>query len=86
MKINFKQATIIPVGVSVVLTPEQYDARQNALTPVVSKKKGVYQVEKPVQFKAGETVEIYGDIPKGLLPVELAHKAPENDSTSDPVE
>lgn len=88
MKVIFKQPTTIPVGLRLVLSPEQAAAREHALSASAQKKGKslVYLVEKPVQFKAGETVEIYGDLPKGLLPIEPEPEAKTNDSVSDTAE
>lgn len=44
------------------LNKAQHAARAYALEKV----KGGYEVIKPVQFKAGETITLEGDIPKGM--------------------
>jgi hypothetical protein len=68
MKITFDTVISIPAGVALRLTPEQAAARYFALEPY-GKQKGVVVGTQALQFKAGETVEIAGDLPKGILPV-----------------
>jgi|GEM_PF-6900248 hypothetical protein len=68
MKIKLEAATTIPAGVALKLTPEQYATRSHLLEPFEGKEE-VYVGVVPHQFKAGEIVEIAGDLPKGILPV-----------------
>lgn len=68
MKITLKEVTSIPAGVALRLTPEQASARDFALEPY-GKQKGVYVGTQSLTFKAGETVEVVGDLPKGILPI-----------------
>ena len=68
MKLKLKTATTIPAGVALKLTPEQYAARSHLLEPFEGDKE-VFVGIVPHQFKAGETVEIMGDLPKGILPI-----------------
>lgn len=68
MKITLKDVTTIPAGVALRLTPEQASARDFALEPY-GKQKGVYVGTQSLTFKAGETVEVVGDLPKGILPI-----------------
>lgn len=67
MNITFDRVTTIPAGVAVKLSPQQAQARSHALEPF-DKKKGCYVGTHALQFKAGETVEIIGHLPKGILP------------------
>jgi len=73
MKIKLETATTIPAGVALKLTPEQYAARSHLLEFLDAKEK-VYVGVVPHQFKAGETIEIAGDLPKGILPVYDWHR------------
>lgn len=66
MKITLNEVTNIPAGVALRLSPEQAAARGHSLEVL---KKGVFVGTHALQFKAGETVEIVGDLPKGILPV-----------------
>lgn len=59
-------------GLRLGLSKEQAAARANALKEVG---KGVYVAQQPVQFKAGETVGIDGDLPKSLGEAVSAPKA-----------
>jgi hypothetical protein len=67
MKLYFDKATTIPAGVALKLTPEQTAVRIHLLEPF-GKKKQVYVSTQALQFKSGESVEIAGDLPKGILP------------------
>jgi hypothetical protein len=73
MKIKLETATTIPAGVALKLTPEQYASRSHLLE-LLDGEKEVYVGVVPHQFKAGETVEIAGDLPKGVLPVYDWHR------------
>ena len=68
MKIKLTVVTIIPSGVALRLTPEQAESRRHFLEPF-GVKKGVYVGTQPMQFKAGEIIDVVGDLPKGILPV-----------------
>jgi hypothetical protein len=68
MKITLYAVTNIPAGVALRLSPEQAASRQHMLEPF-GKQKGVYVGTQQLQFKAGESVEVIGDLPKGILPV-----------------
>jgi len=59
-------------GTRLGLSQEQAEARAQALKEVA---KGVYVAQQPVQFKAGETVAIDGDLPKSLGEAVAAPKA-----------
>lgn len=89
MKITLESVTTIPAGVALRLTPEQAGARQFALEPF-GNKKGVYVGTQQLQFKAGEIVEVIGDLPKGILPVydrlraEAVKEVPAKEPASDP--
>lgn len=67
MKLYFDKATTIPAGVALKLTPEQIAVRSHLLEPF-GKKKQVYVSIQALQFKSGESVEIAGDLPKGIVP------------------
>lgn len=56
----------LPVGTVLALTKGQYADRANALQ-VQSAKKGLYLTTAIVQFKAGESIGIEGDLPKHLV-------------------
>lgn len=66
MKIALNEVTTIPAGVALRLTPEQASARGHSLETM---KKGVFVGTHALQFKAGEIVDVVGDLPKGILPV-----------------
>lgn len=68
MKITLKDVTTIPAGVALRLTPEQAASRLYALE-AYGKQPGVYVGTHALTFKAGETVEVVGDLPKGILPI-----------------
>lgn len=59
-------------GARLGLSKEQAAARAHALKEVG---KGVYVAQQPVQFKAGETVGIDGELPKSLGEAVAAPKA-----------
>ena len=59
------------VGSRLGLSKEQAAARAHALKPAG---KGVYIVQVPVQFKAGEQVSVEGDLPKVLAELVEAPK------------
>jgi hypothetical protein len=67
MKITFKTPTTVPAGIALRLTPEQADARTHALEKY-GKDDDVVVGTQALQFKAGEVIEVVGDLPKGLLP------------------
>jgi len=69
MKITFKELTNVPAAIAMILTPDQVRARTHALEPYGDDLIGAYVGTQALQFKAGETVEIIGDLPKGMLPV-----------------
>lgn len=76
MKITLTEITMIPSGVALKLTDAQLDARRHAVEPFEDKK-NVWVGTQAFTFKAGETIEIMGDLPKGILPVydqELSRK------------
>jgi hypothetical protein len=68
MKLTLNTVTTVPAGVALRLTPEQAAARGYALEPY-GKQKNVFVGTQALQFKAGETVEIVGNLPKGILPI-----------------
>ncbi len=68
MKITLKDITNVPAGVALRLTPEQKSAREHALEPY-GKQKNVYVGMQSLTFKEGETIEVVGDLPKGILPI-----------------
>lgn len=68
MKITMKVVTDVPAGVALKLTPEQVAAREHALEPY-GKQKNVYVGLQALTFKAGESIEVVGDLPKGILPI-----------------
>jgi hypothetical protein len=68
MKITLKVVTNVPAGVALRLTPEQVGAREHALEPY-GKTKGVFVGTQALTFKAGESIEVVGDLPKGILPI-----------------
>ena len=68
MKILIDTVTSIPAGVALRLTPEQAAAREHALE-AWGDEPGVVVGTQPLQFKVGETVDITGDLPKGIVPV-----------------
>lgn len=68
MKITFDTVTHIPAGVALRLTPEQAAARESVLE-AWGDEPGVVVGTVALQFKIGETVDIVGDLPKGILPV-----------------
>lgn len=53
-----------------------------------AKSKGVYLPLHTVQFKAGEVLDIVGDLPKGLLPVydQARQKKPDKPEKAKPPE
>lgn len=51
----------LPKGALLGLTEAQAAARQFALRPSAG---GLWEVLREVQFKAGETVDVAGDVPK----------------------
>lgn len=57
----------IPAGVALKLTPAQAEARRYALEPY-GDAPDVFVATQPMQFKAGESVDIAGDLPKCLVP------------------
>jgi len=67
MKIILEKVTSIPSGVVLGLSQEQADARLHAIKPH-GKKKGEWLVTSPVQFKAGESIDVLSQLPKGVLP------------------
>ena len=69
MKITFNKLTNVPAAIAMILTPDQVRARTHALEPYGDNLIGAYVGTQTLQFKAGETVEIIGDLPKGMLPV-----------------
>jgi hypothetical protein len=69
MKITFKELTNVPAAVAMILTPDQVRARTHALEPFGDDLIGSYVGTQALQFKAGETVEIVGDLPNGILPI-----------------
>jgi hypothetical protein len=69
MKITFKELTNIPAAVALKLSPEQVAARTHALEHYGDVVEGAFVGTETLQFKAGETVEIIGDLPKGILPI-----------------
>lgn len=68
MKITFEETTTIPAAVAIKLTLEQVAARFHSLEPFGVDTNDFVGTE-PLQFKKGETIEIIGDLPKGILPV-----------------
>lgn len=68
MKITLKEVTNIPAGVALRLSPEQAASRLYALE-AYGKQPGVYVGTHALTFKSGETVEVVGDLPKGILPI-----------------
>jgi hypothetical protein len=84
MKITFTEQTEIPAGVALRLTLEQmvslrfviepYDSlklrsSQVAIGKPLGDESDVYVGIQALQFEAGETVDIVGDLPKGILPI-----------------
>jgi hypothetical protein len=69
MKITLKELTNIPAAVALKLSPEQVAARAHALEPYGDVVEGAFVGTETLQFKTGETVEIIGDLPKGILPI-----------------
>jgi hypothetical protein len=71
----------VGVGKKLQLTKQQADARKHALTPIDG---DVYQVEKIVEFKAGEEIGIeVKDVPKIDLPkIETPAQASEKKKAS----
>lgn len=65
MKIELEDPVFIPAGVKIKLTADQASARAHILGKA---KAGTYQAEQALQFKRGETIEIVGKLPKGILP------------------
>jgi len=61
MRYRVLQPISLPKGTLLGLTEAQAAARQFALRPTVD---GLWQVLQAVQFKAGETVDVAGDMPK----------------------
>ncbi len=53
------------------LTPAQAKGRLHNLTEVAS---GLFEVVKPVCFKAGESIGYEGDLPKNLVEFVIAEK------------
>jgi len=68
MKITLNSVTTIPAGVALRLSPEQSASRAHLLE-AFGKQKGVVVGVTALQFKAGESVEVVGDLPKGILPI-----------------
>ncbi|MDO9105225.1 MAG: hypothetical protein Q7U57_09720 [Methylovulum sp.] len=68
MKIKLTQTIIVPAGVALRLTDAQMAARSHVLE-TDEKNKGVFIPVEALQFKAGETIDVVGDLPKGLLPI-----------------
>jgi hypothetical protein len=69
MNITFEELTTIPAAVALRLSPEQVASRVHALELYGDDLIGCYIGTQALQFKAGETVEILGDLPKGILPI-----------------
>jgi hypothetical protein len=65
MKQTLNQAITVPAGMKMKLTKAQASARSHLLGKGDA---GTYELEHSLEFKAGENIEIVGDIPKGLLP------------------
>jgi hypothetical protein len=77
LKITFETITTVPAGIALKLSFEQADSRRHNLE-AFGKHKGVFTGTQALQFKAGETVDIVGDLPKGLLPIyDRLRKTPE---------
>jgi hypothetical protein len=71
MLIKIDTITTIPAGVALKLTPEQAAARAYALEPYDidgEASPGIFVGTVPLQFKIGESVEIAGNLPKGMVP------------------
>ncbi len=68
MKLNLVESITVPAGVALRLTPIQVASRLHVLEPY-GKQKSVYVGTSALQFKAGESIEIMGDLPKGILPI-----------------
>ena len=68
MIIKLQQATTVPAAVALRLSSEQESARRHQIEPFGSDG-GVFVGKESLNFKAGETIEIVGDIPKGILPI-----------------
>jgi len=68
MILTLESATTIPAAIAMRLSSEQERARKYAIEPFGSDG-GVFVGKEALQFKAGEVIEIVGDVPKGLLPV-----------------
>ena len=69
MKITFKELTNVPAAVAMILTPDQATARKHALESFGDIAIGAFVGTQALQFKAGETVDIIGDLPRGILPI-----------------
>lgn len=81
MKITFEELTTIPAAVAIRLTPKQAAARSHALEQFGDDAE-VFVGTQALQFKTGESVEIIGDLPKGILPVYDRLRDLEGDSGS----
>ena len=66
MKLVLDRVTTIPAGEVLGLSQAQADSRSHALE--IGKKRGQFLVRSPVQFKAGEEIDIINELPKGILP------------------
>jgi hypothetical protein len=67
LKITLTEPQTIPAAVALKLTPQQVGTRNHALD-VWGDMKGDFVGTQALHFKAGETIEIVGDIPRGLVP------------------
>lgn len=68
MKILIDSITHIPAGVALKLTPEQFQARQHALEKFGTKP-DIFVGTQALVFKAGEIIEIAGELQAGILPI-----------------
>jgi len=60
MKILVEQKILVPAGVRLLLNDEQLDARRHNLA---IDDEGVAMVTTPMEFKAGEVLEVVGELP-----------------------
>ena len=68
MIIKLTQTTIVPAAIALRLSSKQERSRAHAIEPFGSDG-GVFVGKEALQFKAGEIIDVVGDIPKGMLPV-----------------
>jgi hypothetical protein len=68
MKILLDSITTIPAGVALKLSPEQIQARQHAIEKF-GPDPDIYVGTQAMVFKAGEIIEISGDLQAGIFPL-----------------